>query len=834
MFSRNRLIITAALLCHALLTPPLLTSQLLHLPPGPAAQAQAVAAPPAAPGEAPSVPVTIQANEQEKKGDVYTLRGDVEISAQGYVFRGDQVTYDGRTGEVTATGNITFRGQQLDENLTASRAEYNVRTQTGRFYDVTGTIGLHFRGRNVVLTSSTPFAFEGKMVEKTGPNRYVVHNGFVTSCALPNPKWTFNAGKVIVDVGDRARIYHSTFRIKGVPILYLPFAQHPVDRLGRQSGFLIPTLGQSSRKGTIIGESFYWAINRSLDATIGAEYFSHRGWAQHGEFRARPSDNSYLDFRYFGVLDRGITQDVNGVPTRVDQGGEDIHLNSEINFAHGFRGVASINYLSSFLFRLAFTETFAQAIDSEVKSQVFLSNNYKGYSFNALAGRYQNFESTQQGDLITILHMPSVSASSVDRSLGRSPFFWGFDVAVEGVSRREPNFVTDAVVGRFDVRPRLSLPLLLRGWSVRPEVALRDTYYSERQLPVPNNIGVPVDDPVNRRALESSVEIRPPALSRIYAKPLLGRKIKHVIEPRLVWRDVSGVNNFPNIIRFDARDILSDTNELEYGVINRIYGKRVTQGGCEAQQKRLAEKQTAEAKALGAKPAAPEAPWQRKAADGEPEASCESAQARELLTWELKQKYFFDPYFGGAIVNGKRNVLTTTVDFSGIAFLTEPRVFSPVESRLLVNTSANTDVQWILDYDTVRGRINSSTALVDYRLGEVFVGGSHAFLHVPGEIYVSNPIPGPDRFNQFRFLVGYGHPNKRGINAAANIGWDANFQFLQYGAFQASYNWDCCGVSMEYRRFSLGSVRNENQFRFAFTLSNIGTFGNLKRQERIF
>jgi LPS-assembly protein len=107
-------------------------------------------------------------------------------------------------------------------------------------------------------------------------------------------------------------------------------------------------------------------------------------------------------------------------------------------------------------------------------------------------------------------------------------------------------------------------------------------------------------------------------------------------------------------------------------------------------------------------------------------------------------------------------------------------------------------------------------------------------LHAPGEIFVNNPMPAPEKFNQFRVLLGYGSPNKRGWNATTNMGFDANRDFLQYGSFQGSYNWDCCGLSMEYRRFALGTVRNENQFRFAFTLANIGTFGNLKRQERIF
>jgi LPS-assembly protein len=155
-------------------------------------------------------------------------------------------------------------------------------------------------------------------------------------------------------------------------------------------------------------------------------------------------------------------------------------------------------------------------------------------------------------------------------------------------------------------------------------------------------------------------------------------------------------------------------------------------------------------------------------------------------------------------------------------------------SKLRVFTGANTDGQWELDYDTKKGRINASTVIVNYHVGDYFLGAAHSFFHVPGELFVSNPIPGPDRFNQFRILMGYGDPNKRGLSAAANVGMDTQFNFLQYGAVQSSYNWDCCGISFEYRRYALGSVRNENQFRFAFTLANVASFGNMKRRLRLY
>jgi len=89
-------------------------------------------------------------------------------------------------------------------------------------------------------------------------------------------------------------------------------------------------------------------------------------------------------------------------------------------------------------------------------------------------------------------------------------------------------------------------------------------------------------------------------------------------------------------------------------------------------------------------------------------------------------------------------------------------------------------------------------------------------------------------FHQLRVLLGYGQLNKRGFSAASSFGFDANHGSLQYATAQTSYNWDCCGLSLEYRRFALGSVRNENQYRFSFTLANVGAFGNLRRQERLY
>src|ERR1700730_5935305 len=225
MTLRNRFLITAAVLCHLLLAPALVTSQ---LPPVESAAAQARAAaeksgtaPITACGKAAAGPKetgevnTVCAIQQEEQGSIYKLHGAVEIHYGSYVLRADEATYNSDTKESTATGHFALDGGPNDDHIRASHGKYNLDLETGRFYDVTGTTGLRFRGNRVILTSSAPFAFTGKVVEKTGPDHYLVYDGTITTCELPHPKGKLTARKVMVDVGGDASIYHSKFVLHG-------------------------------------------------------------------------------------------------------------------------------------------------------------------------------------------------------------------------------------------------------------------------------------------------------------------------------------------------------------------------------------------------------------------------------------------------------------------------------------------------------------------------------------------------------------------------------------------------------------------------------------------
>jgi len=848
MISRSRLLITVVALCHLLLATPIVTSQLLSKssaefpsvagldPPELALeQAEQTPAPPGSPlpSPLPDNQVLLRADEQEKEKNIFKAHGHVQVNYGKYVLRSDYATYDSNSGEITATGHVVFDGGPHDEHLEATHGTYNIRSESGRFYDVTGTSGVRFSGHRVILTSSDPFAFTGKIVDKVGEDHYVVHNGSVTSCKPPHPKWTFTAPRVTVELGGKAKIYNGFFRVRGIPLFYFPFADHPVQHLGRQSGFLVPSLGTSSVKGFLFGDAYYWAINRSMDATLGAEYYSNRGWAQHGEFRAKPSETSFLDFRYFGVTDQKGAKLGSQV---VKEGGQDITLKGSGLFNRDTRGVVNLEYLSSFPFRLVFNQVFTNAVPSNIVNSAFVSRNVNGFSYNLDFERLQDFQGNPRPvrplDYLSnvILHVPEVQVSSVDRQAGRTPLFWSVATTLDGVQRRGQDFSATPLVGRFDLQPDVTLPLQYRGWVFAPEFLLRDTAYTESA----NLAALPRGGTVNRRAAEAVVDLRSPSVQRIFKHPLFGHRFKHVIEPEATYRYVAGVDNFSRILRFDETDILTDTNQMEYGLTNRLYSKAVKcNPESESSGKPPDISSTAEAPTR-------EGSFTARGGEAISSAATPCTASREIASWRVAQQYYFDPGFGGAVVPGIRNVFTSTVDFTPIAFLTGRRNFAPIISRLHLQPTSGTDLEWDVDYDTTNSRMSASTALINYRIGQFFIGGGHSLLKTPQQ-FVSNPCSSSVTgaitvcpFSQYRVLGGYGNLNRRGFNIAGAVGVDATLNFIQYSVFQTTYNWDCCGLTFEYRRFAIGPVQNDNQFRFAFSLSNVGTFGNLRRQERLF
>lgn len=877
MMPRTGLIITALLWCHLFLRPALLTSQ---LPPPQPQQDAAPTATPAAPdsnaapaadssgqdsGAAaqPSAPkqkitvrtdegeedtkteeiiqqqlqessppegperpavnvapgrneVLIRADEQEKNQDIYSARGHVEIRFSGNTLHCDQATYDSSTGQVTAIGHVVFDGGLHNEHIVGTRATYDVSRDSGMFYNATGSTGARVKNKVMFLTSSTPFFFSGERIERLGPDHYRVYNGFVTSCQLPKPKWHFDSEVSDVEIGDEAKMHHATLKLAGIPVFYFPFVEHPADNFARKSGFLVPDAGYSTSRGTMVGDAFYWVISRNSDATLGADLYSKRGWAEYGDFRWL-GFNSAFQAQYFGVTDTKGALEAGQNP-----GGEEFKANGWKQLPDGFTAVLNLDLLSSYIFRIYFAQSFTESINSEVRSNGFLIKNWDGYGLGFLASRYQNYESFNAGDDISIVHAPSVDFNTVERPFSRTDFVYSYDVDLAGLNRSEVGFATAPIVPRADVAPYIAWPKLFDGWTFRPQVGAEETWYGE-QLEAGSmsstSMGTAIHDAINRNVANASFELRPPTLSRIFNRKPFGRVLKHTVDTFAIYRYQSGIDNFSQIIRFDYRDILADTNQIEYGVINRLYTKKTNVSShCYQRQAYYSssEKLTAEQKAAEEK-------------------ACKdtSAPSGNVVEWMLAQEYYANRTFGGALVPGQRNVFDSTVDFTGIAFLTEPRLFSPVISRLRV-ASGNTDFQWDVDYDPVLHQVNASTMFAGYRWGNWYLNGGETYLNAPGEVEVVDGVPTQQTYNQYRIGGIYGGMAKMGFSAGASVALSSNPPpLLQAATIQTNYNWDCCGLAFQFERYAY-YPRDENAFRISLSLTNVGTFGSIKRLQRLY
>ena len=782
-------------------------------------------------------PVEIEStNPQVKVGSHYTLDKDVVITygtgPEQRVVRADHVEYDSDTGDVTATGHVVVTGGANSEHMTASHGTLNVRTQTGTFYDAAGSVGLKPSKSGLVYENGNPFLFTGKVVVKRGPREYDVYDGTLTSCLLPKPDWLLSGKKFTLN-DTEAKGANSIFHLLGLPLLFMPYVTHPADADERQTGVLIPEFGNSSSKGITLGEQIYWAINRSMDATMGTIYYSLRGWEESGTFRYRGPGVDFATAHFSALQDRGYTP-TGGVYT--NQGGEDITLKGRHDFSPKMRVAVDAEYLSSYIYREAFTTNFNLAVTTDILSTLYGQLNQNGYSAGLRLDRYQGEKPLPQtaeetaadeavvNSQITIFHLPSLDLSSVERPLGETHLLWSFDASAGGLKRTQPGFTTGGV-GRFDLHPELAAPFQVGGWSFRPSIGVRDTVYQESQAADSGITGLPVEvsTPVNRSDFEAALDIRLPVLERTFDAPwldkLFGGEVKHTIEPEVTYRYVTGIDNFRSILRFDDVDVASDTNELEYGLTQRLFLKPGRTHKCKVTEASDATEDDTQ----------PDDTPNGKAAPATPKCG-----TREVFRWRLAQKTFFNQNFGGAILDGHRNLFETTLNFSGIAFLTEPRAISPLISRLRIRPSERLDFEWDFDYDTGASKFTMNNVFVDVHQGDVFAGFSLARLNAPGRFFTDGLASSTSNFNQMRVLAGVGKPTKAGLSLAANGGFDLRGGALQYASVQAAYNWNCCGISAEYRKYELGAVSNESTETFSFTLANLGSAGNMRRAQSLF
>lgn len=730
----------------------------------------------------------LEADAQRKEGDFYYADGRVAIEYQNLRLRADHVQYNIKTYLATARGHV-----QLDvdtQHIAAESAEFNVRSGEGRFEHVRGEVRVEHRPNAYVLVSPNPLVFQADEVQRLGPRTYTIEHAWVTVCQPDKPIWKFFAPHATLRVDHSIAMVNANFRLFRIPLLYVPYASAPAGRNLRQSGFLLPDFSHTTLKGVVFGDGYYWAPRSWTDISLGAAYLSRRGWQQNVEFRAKPWENVDISARYFGVIDRGLPTAItnsSGVTTTqlVKQGGHSAQFRLNALLGDGWRAVADLNQLSSLTFQLAFAPTFGEAVNSEVRTTAFLTKNFHGFSANFSENSYENFVNAEPQVSVDLRSAPEARFDSVEQvPWKRLPIYLGGDAFAGAVHRSDeslsadgltvvPGIHTPGAVERSEFAPRVVLPLHWGSWlGLTTTYAVRTTGYGSQLI---NN--VVVDDVLRRTTGELNVDLRPPTFERVWQTG--SRKWKHTIEPDIQYNYVRGVNQFDHFIHFDENETLTDTNDFTYSLTQRVF---------------------------------------HRTGDG---------QAGELLSWRVAQKYYFDPTFNGALVPGTRNVFQALDSITPFAFADRPRHFSPVNSAFRFTPGTNSDAEIRLDYDTIRGKLTTAGTLLNIRPAQNL---NFTLAHFS----IDNAADLQPLANQIRAQLAYGELNRRGWNGAVGFSYDVKQGVAQNQLVQVSYNGSCCGIALEYRRLSLGPIRTENQFRVALIIANIGTFGTLRRQDKIF
>ncbi len=757
---------------------------------------------------------------------VVTNEGNVDARIGIYRLQADKVTVFEAKNLVVAEGSVVFDQGEF-QRITGSRAEWNYATKTGFFLNSTGFTNQTQDG--------TIMFFTADRVEKVSGNKIVIINAVVTACDEETPKWSFTSKRATITINDRVRTKNPVFRVKGIPIVYLPFASVSIKPRDRASGFLTPTFSGSGKKGFRISNAYYQTLGRSADITFSNDIFTGRGIGFGADLRTRANSRSYFNMGFYAVKDRVFGAKEG--PNDPDQGGSSFYIDGVHYFPNGFMAAADINITSSLAFRNIFSDSIQQAISPEERSQLFVNKNFRDYSLNFLARTQVISIPTAR---IRLRQLPSVSVDKRPSPLGfikKLPVYFSFESSMDGTSRKETvedlaGFLAEGVVGpvfspsivqRLDFSPKVSVPIEFDGWTATATGRLRGTFYSNSLEPATRTV---VSRNISRAYGEFEFDLRPPALARNFKRSDGSLRFRHTIEPYFVYRKISGVDDFDRILRFDLLDTIADTNEIEFGVTNRFFQRRSTE--------------TVTGRVSSGRP------FSRP----EEETRGLEPQPYEALSITIRQKYFFDRTFGGALIPGRRNQFYPINTFSGFTYGGVPRRFSPlyVEARLR-------------PYRSTGARLRSLTADVRTNFDLLGVGGGLRDLAVSFGLerripklrllrafqtyYYTRAItlapslrqfsdvrgnePGTLQGSQWSPTVFLGDPD-RGLFGGISFFFDfqnrpgKGSSSLISSTTTLGYTWDCCAVTVQQFSFNVG-LRQENRFVFSFRLNGIGTFG---------
>ena len=724
----------------------------------------------------------IAALRQERLGENHGfLTGAVELEQGDTKLYADEVEVFENENRVVARGNVVL--SQGNNRIAADRADFNTKTRLGTFYRASGiaTIQPPIQASRPgivvpqIAGQDTDVYFFGETVEKLGPKKYKITNGGFTTCLQPTPRWDLHASSVVLNVDNYTLLKQAILRVKGVPMLYVPILYYPTKREGRATGFLLPTYGSSTLRGQSLANAFFWAVNRSQDATIMHDWFSKVGQGVGGEYRYNFGLGSDGNFRAY-LLDQHeatYTQTDGSLTTLPASRSFDLNGGANQLLPGGLRARARIAYFSS----ITTMQTFNTNIYDASRNQRNFGGNVVGawgsYSLNGTFDHNEYFYGTTSSAVSGSL--PRLSLTRNERPIPGTPLY--FSAAGEFAHILRENRTTagtlDQTLTRLDFAPQIRFPF--KRWqffTVNSTLGWRDTYYS-RSL---NTAAEMVDDDLNRRFFTMQAQVLGPVFNRIWDTPDNGyaEKFKHSIEPFVNVTRTSSIDNYNRIVRLEGTDyIVGGATQFAYGLANRFYGKLRGVPG-------------------------------------------QLAQAREIFNVELTQTYYTDQ-------NAAQYDSRYATSFTGAP----PSNFSPVALNIRAMPTNDVSANVRAEFDSVYHKLRTISANGIYawtgRVQSTVGWSKRAFI---------KELAG---FNDPNYLDHYLNVTSSARTLDNRFGgiYGFNYDLLRSSMLNQRlslfYNAQCCGLAFEYQTYNLSSfsargIPADRRFFLSFTLAGLGNF----------
>ncbi len=231
-------------------------------------------------------PILFQADSLTYEPDtsLWSATGNVEVSQSGRLLRADMLTYDEATGTLIATGNVRL-SEPDGPMLYAERIEITGELKTGVVQNL-----------RLALDPTSRLAAARAVRRENGVTE--LERAVYSPCEVCEgdgaPLWQLKASRVIHDEQRKSITYrHARFEIYGVPVLYTPYFSHPDPTVRRKSGFLTPSVGNSTELGNIVEVPYFIVLKPNMDLTVSPMITTREGPVAKAEFRHRIKPGEY-------------------------------------------------------------------------------------------------------------------------------------------------------------------------------------------------------------------------------------------------------------------------------------------------------------------------------------------------------------------------------------------------------------------------------------------------------------------------------------------------------------------------------------------------------------